>query len=101
MEPFKGYQNKYLKGLAHSLKPIVFIGHKGLTDAVADALDEALLAHELVKAKFTDDKDKEFKNLTVTALEKATGAHMVAMIGHTAIFYRPHPDSQKRKIVIP
>ncbi|MGA9233396.1 MAG: YhbY family RNA-binding protein, partial [Desulfobacterales bacterium] len=29
-----GYQKKYLKGLAHGLKPVVFIGQSGLTDPV-------------------------------------------------------------------
>jgi hypothetical protein len=31
MEILKGYQKKFLKGLAHGLKPVVFIGQKGLS----------------------------------------------------------------------
>ena len=96
-----GFQKKYLRGLAHGLKPIVYIGHKGLTESVAAALDQALLSHELVKAKFIDDKDKPFKTKTLKALEKAVGADVVGMIGHIAIFYRPNPDPQKRRISIP
>ena len=96
-----GRQRKYLRGLAHSLKPIVLIGQMGLTDAVAKALDDALNTHELVKIKFNEDKDKAFKRRTIGYLEKTTGAVAVGMIGHTSIFYRPHPDKDKRNIVIP
>ncbi len=101
MTQLAGYQKKYLRGLAHGLKPIVLIGQKGLTASVTDALEQALMTHELVKAKFIDDKDRTFKAQTLEALEKATGGDMVGTIGHTAIFYRPHPDPQKRKISIP
>lgn len=96
-----GYQRKYLRGLAHKLKPIVLIGQKGMTPSVVDALDQALMTHELVKAKFVDDKDKNYKAQTLDALEKSTDACLVGVIGHTAIFYRPHPDPEKRRIVIP
>lgn len=99
--PLTGFQRKYLRGLAHSLKPIVLIGSKGVTQSIIDALDEALMDHELVKVKFVDNKNKDFKSIALQDLEGATAAHMVGMIGHTAIFYRPHPDLEKRKISLP
>ena len=94
-------QRKYLRGVAHGLKPVVLIGQKGLTTSVVDALDEALMAHELVKAKFIDDKDKAFKTQAIEKLTKATESELVGLIGHTAIFFRPHPDPDKRRITIP
>lgn len=99
--PLTGSQRKFLRGLAHPLKPIVLIGGRGFTQAVATALDEALITHELVKAKFNDNKDKGFKQETTTALEEATGSEAVGVIGHTVIFYRPHPEPEKRKISLP
>ena len=54
MENLSSSQRKYLRGVAHGLKPVVLIGQKGLTTSVVDALDEALMTHELVKAKFID-----------------------------------------------
>ena len=101
MTDLSSYQRKYLRGLAHGLKPIVFVGQKGLTSEVTAALDQALTTHELVKAKFIDDKDKVYKTLTIDLLEKATASAMVGLIGHIAIFYRPQPDPQKRKISLP
>lgn len=101
MSDLSSHQRKYLRGLAHGLKPIVFVGHKGKTSSLAAALDQALTTHELVKAKFIDDKDKAYKAQTIEFLEKATASEMVGLIGHVAIFYRPQQDPEKRKISLP
>ena len=97
----KGHQRKYLRGLAHSSKPIVLVGQKGANRSVAKALDEALTKHELVKVKFIEEKEKEKKQRLADGLSIATGAHVVGHIGHTAIFYRPHPEPEKRFIILP
>lgn len=96
-----GQARKYLRGLAHSLKPVVLIGQKGTSASVSQALEQALLKHELVKVKFIEGKTKDQKNIKISILEKGTGATMVGMIGHIAIFYRPHPEADKRKIMLP
>lgn len=101
LQKLKGYQRTRLRGLAHGIKPLVFIGQKGLCSSVMDAVNEALEAHELVKVKFQDLKEKEQKRTAAEAIENETGAEMVGMIGHTAIFYRQHPDPEKRKIELP
>jgi RNA-binding protein len=96
-----GQARKYLRGLAHSLKPVVLIGHKGTSPSVSQALEQALLKHELVKVKFVEGKTKDQKNIKINMLEKETGSIMVGMIGHIAIFYRPNPETDKRKITLP
>ena len=58
MEKLKGYQKKYLRGLVHGMKPLVFVGQKGLSSTVIQAVDESLEKHELVKVKFSDFKEK-------------------------------------------
>ncbi len=97
----KGSQRKYLRGLAHALKPVVLVGHKGATGTVAGALEEALAQHELVKIKFNDGKEKTEKAKMIADLQQSTGAELVGTLGHTAIFYRLHPDPEKRKIELP
>lgn len=97
----KGHQRKYLRGLAHTIKPIILIGQKGASRSVADALDEALTKHELVKVKFIENKEKESKRDAANRLERATGACLVGHIGHTVIYFRPHPEPEKRKISLP
>lgn len=101
MNPLTSSQKKYLRGLAHELKPVVLIGQNGLTDAVVQAAEAALNHHELIKVKFNEIKDKPQKKALANHLENATGSRLVGMIGHTAIFYRRHKDAKKRKIAFP
>jgi RNA-binding protein len=51
MDRLKGSQRKYLRGVAHSYKPLVQIGKEGLSEGVLGAIDDALEAHELIKVK--------------------------------------------------
>ena len=101
MTKLKGFQKKYLRGLAHNLNPIVIIGQKGLTDMVFNTLDEAFDAHELIKIKFNDFKEKEQKKEIAGTIEQQTNCEMAGMVGHTAVFYRPHRLPEKRKIKLP
>jgi len=101
VEKLKGYQKKYLKGLVHGMKPLVFVGQKGLSATVTQAVDESLEKHELIKVKFIDFKEKSQKQEIAGVIEKETASELVGMIGHIAIFYRRLRDPEKRKIVVP
>lgn len=101
MSSLQGYQRKHLRGLAHGLKPVVQIGQKGLTDAVIASVEAALDTHELIKVKFIEHKEKPQKAYFAEIIETRTGAEMVGMIGHTAIFYRRHPEPDQRRIALP
>ena len=101
MQELKGFEKKYLRGLAHKLQPVVYVGQKGVTPAVIDSLEAALTTHELVKVKFVENKEKNAKKAISTEFEKRTGSRLAGLIGHVAIFFRPHPDSDKRRIVLP
>jgi len=101
VEKLKGYQKKYLKGLVHGMKPLVFVGQKGLSPTVKTAVDESLEKHELIKVKFIDFKEKSQKEEIAVAIEKGTASELVGMIGHIAIFYRQQKDPEKRKITVP
>jgi RNA-binding protein len=101
LEKLKGYQKKYLKGLAHGMKPLAYVGQKGLSPAVAESIDEALEKHELIKVKFVDFKEKTQRKEIAGAIEKETVSELVGMIGHVAIFYREHRDPEKRRIEVP
>lgn len=97
----KGFQKKYLRGLAHGIKPVVIIGQKGLTDTVVGSIDENLNSHELIKVKFIEFKEKEKKLAIAAEIENKTGCRAAGMIGHTVIFYRQHRDPRMRKIKLP
>ena len=101
MKKLTSTQAKYLRGIAHGLKPVVYVGQKGVTDALISSTEEAFDRHELIKIKFIDFKEKNQKTDITRALESRTGSHLAGMIGHVAILYRQHPDQEKRKIVLP
>ena len=101
VEKMKGYQKKYLKGLVHGMKPMVFVVQKGLSPTVTKAVDESLEKHELIKVKFIDFKEKGQKKEIIGVIEKETESELVGMIGHIAIFYRQQRDPEKRKIIVP
>ncbi|WDE01236.1 ribosome assembly RNA-binding protein YhbY [Thalassomonas actiniarum] len=90
-------QIQHLKGLAHSLKPVVLLGSNGLTEAVVAEIDYALNHHELIKVKIPTD-DRENKGLIVDAICRETLATKVQVIGKTLIIYR---QSEEKKIHIP
>lgn len=96
-----GFQKRYLRGLAHSLAPVVLIGQKGLTDALIRSADEALDAQEMIKVKFNDFKEKKQKQEISDEIGKATASEMIGLVGHVATFYRAHKNPEKRKIVLP
>lgn len=97
----KGFQKKYLRGLAHKLKPVVFIGQKGVTPSMLKSVDEALGTHELIKLKFVDFKEKELKIEIIATIESKTDSQAAGLIGHTAILFRQNNDPEKQKIRVP
>ena len=60
-------QKRYLRGLAHDLKPIVMVGAKGITPSLVAELDQALDQHELVKVKVAAE-DRETRDAWIADL---------------------------------
>ncbi|PSJ45905.1 ribosome assembly RNA-binding protein YhbY [Zobellella taiwanensis] len=90
-------QRQYLKGMAHSLKPVVLLGQHGLTEGVLAEIDLALNHHELIKVKVAAE-DREVKTLIMDAIVRETGAVKVQTIGHILTLYRA---SEQKKITLP
>ena len=76
MRELTSTQAKYLRGMAHGLKPVVFIGQKGFTDALIRSTEEAFESHELIKAKFIDYKGKKQRTEIANAIAARTGSHL-------------------------
>jgi RNA-binding protein len=88
-------QRRYLRSLAHPLKPVVFVGEGGVSPAVLKALDEALSAHELVKIRLRQPADKKD---AARELARESASALCGVVGHTVVLYRPHPDEPKIKL---
>lgn len=97
--PLIGSDRRYLRSIAHHLQPVVHIGKTGLSANVLAEIDRALEQHELIKVRFLDFK-AEKKSLSQT-IAADTHSEMVGMVGHIAMFYRQHPDPERRHIEIP
>jgi RNA-binding protein len=90
-------QKQYLKGLAHTLKPVVQLGNNGLTEGVLAEIDGAIKHHELIKVKIPTE-DKEEKALIMDAIIRETGATKLQAVGHILVLYKPSDD---KKIELP
>lgn len=101
MKKLEGFQKKYLRGLAHGLKPVVLIGQKGLTNELVKSAEQAFQSHELIKVKFNDFKEKEQKEEISRNLEKKTKSELVGGVGHIYIFFKQQDDPEKRIINVP
>ena len=90
-------QKQFLKGLAHSRKPVVLLGSNGLTEGVVVEISNALDIHELIKVKVPTE-DRETKNLIFEAIVRETGAIKLQTIGHIIVLFRQTDD---KKIELP
>ncbi len=95
-------QKKHLRGLAHSLHPVVMVGGKSESEeklqAIAKEMDGALNAHELIKVSVRVG-DREMRDKVFAELVKHTSSEFVTRIGNIGVLYRARKD--KPKIVLP
>lgn len=80
-------QIKFLRTRCHELKPVIWIGQKGLSDEVLNELEIALDHHELVKIKLGVD-DKEKRQQMIDDICKKSAAEKIQSIGKTVSVYR-------------
>lgn len=94
-------QISHLRGLAHSLNPVVMIGNQGLTENVLKEIDASLNAHELIKVKVAGDDREARKSIYAEICDK-TNATAVHHIGKQLVFYRASETiKESAKIIIP
>jgi RNA-binding protein len=96
--PLTNPQKRYLRGLAHDLKPVVQVGAKGVTPAVLAELELALEQHELLKVRVAAG-DRDERDAWIEALAEGCGAAVAGRIGHVAILYRRR--SEKPLVILP
>lgn len=85
-------QRAHLRSLAHGLKPVLHIGKEGISDATLEALAEAFRTRELLKLRVLDMAPEDARSAAHTLADRVENAHVVQVVGHTAVLYRPDPD---------
>ena len=73
------------------------VGSGGVSEAVHEAVEQALRAHELIVVKLHQPPDKQ---AMAAALAQRAGAEMCGLLGHTVILYRPDPDAPKIELPV-
>ncbi len=86
-------EKKKLKAQAHTLNPVVMIGHAGLTDAVIKETNVALDVHELIKIRIRAERDE--RREISEQLCAATAAELIQSIGQIIVLYRKSLDIKK------
>jgi len=90
-------QRKYLRGLAHDLKPTVFVGMGGVSESVLEEYRQCLERHELIKVKLRlgsrDARDEAIQTLVTSAK-----AELIKRIGNTAIIFRRKGQDPRIKL---
>ena len=85
--PLKPVQKRFLRGLAHNLKPVVIVGSSGLTESVLSEIEISIEHHELMKVRI-NAADRETRQAYINNICEKTGAELVTSIGHIAVIYR-------------
>ena len=86
-------QRARLKGRAHALEPVVFIGQAGLSETVLAEVERALTAHGLIKVKLAGADRADREALTSDICEK-TSSVAVQNVGRMLVIWRPRPDDE-------
>ena len=86
-------QRSHLKGRAHALEPVVFVGQAGLSEPVVVELERALAAHGLIKVKLAGAGREDREALTKDICDR-TGAVAVQNVGRMLVIWRPRPDDE-------
>ena len=85
-------QKKYLRSIAHDLKPFVMIGQHGLSESVIAEIDSTMLKHELIKIKLRVE-DRDEKQKIIEKILEFSHAEIVQVIGGVLVIYRPFKDN--------
>jgi len=87
-------QKKHLRGLGHSLKPVVMVGDAGISDALLEEFETQVEHHELVKVKVRAG-DRDARDSMIGELCRRGRAELVARIGNVALLYRRNEEEPK------
>ncbi|MBI3637499.1 MAG: YhbY family RNA-binding protein [Candidatus Rokubacteria bacterium] len=89
---------RHLRALGTRLPATLHVGHDGVTAAVVEQADAQLTAHELIKARVSENAPAS-RHDVAEELAARTHAHLAQVLGRTALLYRRRADEPA--IVLP
>ena len=87
-----GAERGKLRSLAQTLDPKVFVGKAGINAGIAKLLEEAFRNADLVKVRFTAERDEMDKQ--AQELAKLTESEVIGSVGRTATFFKLGADAE-------
>jgi RNA-binding protein len=94
MNNLSNIQKKQLKGMAHSLSPVVIIGQQGMKESIDEEIAMAIKYHQLIKIK-VGVGDREVRDKLIEKIAETHHAILVQRIGNIAVLYRFNPQKGK------
>ncbi len=82
-----GKQKRFLRGLGHSLNPVITVGKGEISESLIHETVEALEHHELIKVKILESCVMD-RHEVAGELAKACGAEVAQVLGRTFLLYR-------------
>jgi len=87
-----GAERGKLRSLAQTLDPKVFVGKAGVNAGIANLLAEAFRNADLVKVRFTAEREEMDKQ--AQELAKVTESEVIGSVGRTATFFKLGSDAE-------
>ncbi|MCP4752325.1 MAG: ribosome assembly RNA-binding protein YhbY [Proteobacteria bacterium] len=98
LKKLTGKQARYLRGLGHSLKPILQVGKGGITDSFVHQVRSGLETHELIKVKLIKSAPESAKDAAEMLVSRVP-CQLAQLIGKTLLLYKRRQE--KPSIVLP
>ena len=92
-----GKQKRFLRGLGHSLKPVLLVGKAEVNEALLKEAAEALAFHELIKVKVLESCLLD-RHAVAEKLAASCEAEIAQVLGRTILLYK---ESEEKKIELP
>ena len=91
-----GKQRRHLRAIAHSIKPLVNLGKRGLSNETKGEIKSQLYDHELIKLKILETCPLSKKECA-RELSSDNEIEVVQVIGKTLVLYSQNPEESKIK----
>jgi RNA-binding protein len=92
--PLTEQQKKTLRGLGHTLKPVILVGAGGLSPSLLEEFERSLDHHELMKVKVSVG-DRAERDAVIKTLCEHGGAELVQRVGNVGLLFRRRRNKSK------
>lgn len=95
----RGKQKRYLRSVAHHLKPIFQIGKDGLSEVWLDEVLKALDKRELLKVNILQNSLVEVEDVK-EFIENNSDAQVIQTIGNVLVLFKKSDKAENQKISV-